>query len=190
MLNSLIGIIASSGGVTVSNSYESIATVTVGASSQANIDFTSIPSTYTHLQIRGIVRLAGASSNRFDYMRVGNGSIDTASNYSYHSLYGNGSSALVDAGASTSSMPIGNVTNAFQSASVFATFVIDILDYANTSKYKTIRSLVGFDNNGSGVVTFSSGNWRSTSAINTIRLFGSGEDTVQYSSFALYGIKG
>ena len=43
-------------------------------------------------------------------------------------------------------------------------------------------------NNGSGVVSFTSGNWRSTAAINTIRLFGSGENTVQYSSFALYGV--
>lgn len=177
------------GGYGAVGDFESIATVSLSAS-QANIDFTSIPQTYTHLQIRGILRLSGSSNNRFDYMRVGNTSLDTASNYSQHLIYGDGASALADAGVSTSSIPIGNVSNAYQTASVFAGFVIDILDYANTSKYKTVRTLVGFDNNGAGKITFSSGNWRSTSAIDTIRLFGSGEDTVQYSSFALYGIKG
>lgn len=177
------------GGYGAVGDFESIATVSVGGGGSTNIDFTSIPQTYTHLQIRGIVRLAGGSDNRFDYMRVGNGSVDSGTNYSAHLLYGNGASALADNTVSGSSIPLGNVATAFQTASVFACFVIDILDYANTSKYKTTRTLVGFDNNGSGKVTLGSGNWRSTSAIDTIRLFGSGEDTSQYSSFALYGVK-
>ena len=175
--------------VIMPGSYESIATVDVGSGGSANIDFTSIPTTYQHLQIRGMVRLASSSSNRWTYMRFGNGTIDTGTNYSVHGILGNGTSATIgEIGASTSSMPVGNVPTAAQSSSVFGTFVIDILDYADTNKYKTIRTLIGYDNNGSGVVSFTSGNWRSTAAINTIRLFGSGENTVQYSSFALYGV--
>jgi len=69
--------------------------------------------------------------------------------------------------------------------------VIDILDYANANKYKTIRSLSGTDyNNSNGRLFYSSGNWRSTSAVTTITLTNdSGTNFTQYSSFALYGVK-
>jgi hypothetical protein len=73
-------------------------------------------------------------------------------------------------------------------ASIFGAGIVDILDYANTNKYKTLRALAGVDFNGSGRVGLTSGLWQSTSAINAITLEGS--SFVQYSSFALYGIKG
>jgi hypothetical protein len=76
-------------------------------------------------------------------------------------------------------------------ANVFGTFIIDILDYANTSKYKTQRGLGGADLNGSGYISFNSGNWRNTNAITSISLTPLyGSQFAQYSSFALYGIKG
>ena len=70
---------------------------------------------------------------------------------------------------------------------IFGTFIVDILDYANTNKYKTMRALDGFDANGSGYAVLWSGNWRSTSAVSTITI--TGGTFAQYSSFALYGIK-
>jgi len=70
----------------------------------------------------------------------------------------------------------------------FNGFVIDILDYSNTSKYKTTRELSGQDRNGSGEIALWSGNWRSTLAITSIEFSNGTFD--QYSSFALYGIKG
>jgi hypothetical protein len=72
---------------------------------------------------------------------------------------------------------------------LFGTVIIDILDYANTNKYKTQRSLGGNDRNGAGYIDFSSGNWRNTNAITSIdikALYGTG--FAQYSHFALYGI--
>jgi hypothetical protein len=68
--------------------------------------------------------------------------------------------------------------------------ILDILDYADTNKFKTTRSLTGFDRNGAGSVSFNSGNWRSGSAITSIRLFAGNNAFAQYSSLALYGIKG
>jgi hypothetical protein len=168
-------------------SYESIASVDVGAGGSSSIDFTSIPSTYTHLQIRGLVRLSGANETRSFFCQVGNGTVATTG-YSEHALEGNGSTASASGNANGTEVRIGRTATAGHSASVFGVCVIDILDYADTNKFKTIRSLDGYDNNGSGAVSFTSGNWRSTAAINTIRLFGSGENTVQYSSFALYGV--
>jgi hypothetical protein len=65
------------------------------------------------------------------------------------------------------------------------------LDYANTNKYKTTRSIGGNDNNGSGFVSLISGLWLSTSAISNIEIIPlNGTLWTQYSHFALYGIKG
>jgi len=92
MLPSLIGVIASSGGAAAAaGDFESIATVTVGSGGASYAEFTSIPSTYTHLQIRTMAR-----GTRAD---VGDGLIlqfngDTASNYSSHYLYANGASVF------------------------------------------------------------------------------------------------
>ena len=175
-------------------SYESIATVTVGSGGATSIEFTSIPSTYTHLQIRGIAR-----SKRTDfsidqlYTRINS---DSGSNYSWHWLYGNGSSAGTDAGTSSTSMNLGwFATNASASVTnAFGGFVLDILDYANTNKYKTVRILCGNDLNGggspfTGTIVFASGLWRNTNAITSISFDPSESDFAQYSSFALYGIK-
>jgi len=174
-------------------SFESIATVTVGSGGASVIQFTSIPSTYTHLQIRGIAR-----GTRTDYAidqlytRI-NG--DTGSNYSWHWLSGNGSSAGTDAGSSSTSMNLGwFATNASASVTnAFGGFVLDILDYANTNKNKTLRILCGNDLNGggspyTGTMVFASGLWISPSAITSISFDPSAADFAQYSSFALYGV--
>lgn len=181
------GIIASSY-PRVSNSYESIATVTVGAGGSSSITFSSIPSTYKHLQIRGIGRTARANADDNAYIRFNS---DTGNNYAWHSLYGTGSSVTAYAVSTTNYAQILATSANSTTASVFNGSVIDILDYANTNKYKTVRALSGFDANGSGIIYFNSGLWQNTSAITTIDLAGiTGSNWSQYSSFALYGVKG
>ena len=172
------------------SSFESIATVTVGAGGSSAIEFTSIPSTFTHLQIRGI-----SKSNRTDdyadifTMRF-NG--DTGTNYAYHILNGNGANAGASSGTSTGS-PLSIMAPAnLSSSNIFGAAVVDILDYANTNKYKTSRILTAQDqNNSEGRLYFTSQLWQNTNAITSIKftsLYGTG--FLQYSSFALYGIKG
>jgi len=169
-----------------SGAYDSIATVTVGAGGASSIDFTSIPSTYTHLQIRGIAR-TNAGSDSQNYMRFNS---DTGSNYSTHFLYGYGENPVGAGGAaSTNYMSASAITSS--GTNVFTGFVMDVLDYANTNKNKTLRALSGNDTNGAGYVWFSSGNWRNTSAISSISIYNNGSNNfVQYSQFALFGIKG
>lgn len=159
--------------------YDSIATVTVGSGGASSITFNSIPSTYKHLQIRGIAQESGSQiSLRF------NG--DTGANYSFHNLSGFGT---VAAGAGTSQSQIFlNFYVAVSPSAPFA-FIIDVLDYADTNKYKTLRSLNGTDLNGDGVVELVSGSWRNTAAINSITIYDSGANLGQYSTFALYGVK-
>lgn len=176
----ILGILASSTRVAAGD-FESIATVTVGSGGAADVEFTSISATYTHLQIRAI---APGSNDSDIWMRFNS---DTGSNYAAHRIYGDGSS--VSAGANTTSTKIDTAARTSGSSSIPAPAVIDILDYANTNKYKTSRSLFGWDNNGSGYIMFSSGLWMSTSAITSIKLFPQVGSFQQYSHFALYGIK-
>ena len=179
-----------SGGVAATTvAYDSIATVTVGVLGAASVDFTSIPSTYTHLQIRGIARDARASAQDSMNIKYNN---DSGNNYvQYHELYGDGATAAAYLGATPAAfMSLDRIAGATAGASIFGAVVIDILDYTNTNKYKTQRWLGGSDQNGSGVVAFGSGLWMSTSAINQITLTGASANLSQYSSFALYGIKG
>jgi hypothetical protein len=183
MLNSLIGVIASSAGG-VPNSYESIATVTVGAGGSSTVTFSSIPSTYTHLQIRASYQDTSASGVQSQFLRI-NG--DSATNYDWHYIFGDGASVTANGAASVSSIFAGQVIT--PNNSNFATSIIDILDYKDTNKYKVTRGLYGNDQNGSGRILFTSGSWRSTSAITSIT-FTTGANYAQYSSFALYGIKG
>jgi hypothetical protein len=123
-------------------------------------------------------------------MQVGNGSIDTGSNYARHSLNGNGTNAAATALASYTQFNIyGYRVGGSTSAPTVG--IVDILDYANTSKNKTFRILSGMDNNGSGEIDFNSGLWANTAAITNIRIFSeSGANWSTTSSFALYGIKG
>ena len=180
-MTSILGIMASQiSGHLVTNSYESIATTVVGSGGASTITFSSIPSTYKHLQVRAIAQNNVGIDNL--QMRFNS---DSTSSYSWHALQGNGSTAGATGSATDTQMLMGRNTN----TTSFGAVVCDILDYTDTNKYKTIRSLSGYDNNGSGELWFWSGSWRKTNAVSTITLFVS--NTInQYSSFALYGIKG
>jgi hypothetical protein len=176
----------------VTNSYESIATVTVGGGGAATASFTSIPSTYKHLQIRAFLKSTySAGSGTHDlWLRFNS---DTGSNYAYHVLYGDGASAVALAGASQTKIVMPNSIPRQPDTSVFGGYVIDILDYANTSKNKTVRTLTGANNNSTATayrIALDSGLWTSTSAITQIDFLPESDSFAQYSSFALYGIKG
>jgi hypothetical protein len=161
-------------------SFESIQTVTVGSGGSSNISFNSIPSTYKHLQIRGLVSMAGDINIRF------NG--DTNTNYGLHFMYGAGGTPAASNGVSTA---YGYLAYGLFASSAFTPVITDILDYTNTNKYKVTRSLSGNDNNSSGGVMLASSFWQSTSAVTSITIYS--KDSVsfnQYSSLALYGIKG
>ena len=171
----------------VDGSYESIATVTSTGSAGA-MTFTSIPSTYKHLQIRGILRTNDTGSFNNQQMRFNS---DSGSNYAFHTFSGNGSTTSTSGSATqTSFNDFMRATSNSLTAGIFGVAIVDLLDYTNTNKYKTLRALQGADSNGDGIVGITSGVWMSTAAISTITINPSGGTAIQYSSFALYGIKG
>jgi hypothetical protein len=182
-LSPILGIIASQDYPRSTSSYESISTVTVGSGGQSTITFSSIPSTYKHLQIRAIAKSAGA----FTQGRVKVNS-DTSSVYTLHQITGNGSTVTSN-GYANEAGPVTIPIRMPDTASIFGVIVMDILDYQNTNKFKTIRTLGGADLNGSGSMILSSNLFRSTSAISQLDFDGNGENFAQYSQFALYGIK-
>ena len=169
----------------IPTSFESIATVTVGSGGAANIEFTSIPSTFQDLQIRLFVRPT-STSNGPVFMQCNS---DTGSNYTRHSIRTDGTTVFASGSSSQSSMYF-NGFNVYAGATDRPTVsIIDILDYKDTSKYKTVRTFAGLENNGSGEIGLYSGMWMNTNAITSIKLF----DNVNYGQYtraALYGVRG
>jgi hypothetical protein len=172
-----------------SSAYDSIATTTLSTAT-ASVTFNSIPATYTHLQIRATAR--GTSTVDSFVLRFNN---DTSiSNYNSHYLYGSGSAASGATQGVTSYMFVGSMPTSSSTANSFGATVIDILDYTSVNKTKVTRSLTGQDNSGSGGMVVFGGIWfnSSLSAVTRIDIFpnASTGNFAQYSSFALYGIKG
>jgi hypothetical protein len=181
----ILGIIASSQqGASVVGDYESIATAN-GTGASGVITFSSIPSIYQHLQIRWIDKSSGSGSYNFL-----NFNSDTGSNYANHYLYGDGADDLAGADTTQTKINLYGSLVTSSAANVYAAHVVDILDYANTNKYKTVRALGGQDSNGSGVIFLSSGLWQSTAAINSLTITANTDNFTTASQFALYGLKG
>lgn len=173
------------------SAYESIATTAVGAGGTSSISFTSIPSTYKHLQLRMINR-SSTSGTGSDWVVASFNGDTTASNYSWHYLAGDNAAPSAGSSTTASGLRIGLQWSSTAAASgIFHGAVVDILDYQDTNKYKTMRALCG-SNTDSGTYNdvFSlSGNWHSSSAVNSITIT-SNWTLGQYSHVALYGIKG
>lgn len=148
--------------------------------SSTSLTFSGIPSTYKHLQIRGIAYDGIGNPLQIQF----NG--DTGSNYAYHRLQGTGSTASTGAASTTE---INFVGYAAAAASNYGSSIIDIHDYSSTSKYKTSRAMMGYEANGSGLILLNSGLWMNTSAITSITILASSALS-SLSTFALYGMVG
>ena len=157
------------------STYTPIATTTLG-SAQSSVTFSSISGSYTDLVLITSAKHTGANDGEINVQYNG----DTGNNYSVTMLYGSGSSA--------GSIRASNV--AYTSADrvndqSFSAGVTSILNYANTTTYKT---LISRGNDTSYAIAYA-GLWRSTSAINQIKLTASGGTTfTSGSTFTLYGI--
>jgi len=177
-------------GVFETGSFNSIASV-IGDGSSSTITFSSIPSTYQHLQLRfqGRIALAGGGSVYNAVIRFNS---DTGSNYTWHAIRGTGSSALGYGSASNDKITVDSVfPDANVTANVFATAIVDIHDYVSTSKNKTVRAFSGYDTNSAGNVWLQSGVWLNTNAITSITITNNATSNfVAGSVFSLYGIKG
>lgn len=179
-------------GAAAGPAFESIASAS-GTGSSDTITFSSIPSTYQYLQIRMVGKgtSTGSAGTNDAFLTFNN---DTGTNYVYHALYGDGSSAGVDAATSQSSIRISRVVASSNAANnnIRGFSIFDIHDYASTTKNKTVRNISGTDTNGvaSSEMWLTSGLWINTSAINSITIKSTGTGSWATSTvISLYGIK-
>jgi hypothetical protein len=187
MIGAITAGLFSAGTPAETNSYESIATVTVGSGGSSSVSFSSIASTYKHLQVRVMAKQTGAGATQPLLFRLNS----ATGSYGVHNVRGNGSSASASGFANEADIFLQDqLASSSQSTQIHSVFVIDILDYQNTNKNKTVKVLGGFDANGSGMVALNSALLQSTSAVSTITFTANSGNLAEFSSFALYGIKG
>jgi hypothetical protein len=159
--------------------YIQIATVTVGAGGAANIQFTSIPSTYTDLCLTASLR--GDVGNNYGQVII-NGS---SSGYTRKTLLGNGSGAT--SGSFTSEY-FNTVNPSTATASVFSNVEFYFSNYAGSTNKSVSVSAVTENNATSAATLMQAVLWANTAAITSLSLTQDGGNFVQYSTATLYGI--
>ena len=178
---------AGAGGGGAAGSYDLISsTILTGSQASITFDTTGLGSTYKHLQIRLTARTSDPAAVDALLMRFNS---DTGTNYNDHALFGNGSTVASAATSNGSFVPLGLVAAANANSGLFGAVVTDILDFASTSKFKTVRSLSGVLS--TVFVQLRSAAWRNTSAITSIQIYPNlGANLLTGTRVSLYGIKG
>jgi hypothetical protein len=181
-MSPILGILASANYPRSTNSYESIATAT--GSGVSSFTFSSIPSTYQHLQIRLYIPNCSTAPGNVWYYPNG----DSTANKTLHELNGTGAAAVA---AAVTGLPWNRICYQGFANSYPLVSVTDILDYSNANKYKTTRALWGNDlNSTNSYVALTSGYSPITAAFTSLTI---GRDSGNFptgTSVALYGIKG
>jgi hypothetical protein len=181
-------------GLAFLSSYESIQTVYLSDNNASTIDFTNIPQTFTHLELR--YSAASDRTNNFlddVQVRFGNGSVDTGGNYNYRTFgfEGSGGGAFRTqttggAGFMQSGLCVGGVSYS-NGIGIFT-----IPNYASTNVFKSLYGPTGFTTNSNEQTNrfgLFQGGWASTNSITNIRLTLANSNWLRYSHFALYGLK-
>lgn len=165
------------------STYTPITSTTLG-SDTATVTLSSIPSTYTDLRLVVSSRADGAyNSNGIDTFAYFNS--NQSSIYSYTQVYGTGSVAGSNRGTNQTYSYVG-VTSDTNSGGDWPMFTVDIMNYANTSTYKTVLAKALSP---TGNVMARVSVWRSTAAISSISFYN--ELSLNFkagSTFNLYGI--
>lgn len=170
-------------------SFYKIQTITL-TSTQASIDFTSIPSTYDHLVILNNTRRNSSSGTGSGSIQF-NGDTNTSGNYRHLQMSANSNPGTQTYAAATSYLELFNVGNSTDTANSFPQNTIYIWNYSNTDYVKFANSHGSqFNPGGNSYQTMYAGNWGGTAAITSIKMFPtSGASLIAGSSATLYGIK-
>jgi hypothetical protein len=181
-----LGLLSQGGGGAAASGFELIETQLI-SSTTSSLTFSSIPSSYKHLQIRGIGRSSVAGDTGGFGMQL---NADAGSNYTFHAITGDGSSVASLAQTARTNAAVGLMTASGSTTDSFGVLILDILDYTNTNKNKTLRSLTGKQSTGS-LLRLASGAWLNTSAVSSITFLDTvGGSFVAGTRFSLYGIGG
>ena len=167
---------------------EAIATTYLEADA-ASVTFSSIPTTYEHLQVRGSHRAAGSSGGQAFYIEL---NATAGTGYSSHTMVGANTNALGQSTTGEAYIKIyDGIHGVFAETAEYATIILDVLDYRNANKNTTVQLFMqdaltyGTDSR----MTFGSGSWDSTDAITQIKFTPSNGNIVRGSEYTLYGIQ-
>ena len=166
------------------NTFELIASSTVGAGGASSISFSSIPATYTDLSLFISMRTSQAGSN-FTGSLTFNGS---STSYSGRRLYGNGATAASGT-SGTTYVYIGEVNGSSTTSNTFTNINLYIPNYASSNNKSVSIDAVYETNATTAYAQLISSLWSNSSAISSISFNAENYTLVQYSSAYLYGVK-
>jgi hypothetical protein len=167
----------------MANTFELIASSTVGSGGAASIEFTSIPATYTDL----CLKLSGRTSSTgsiYEWVYIKFNSSTTG--YSYRLLQGNGSSA---ASYNNTTQYAGDITDGTATASTFGNYEVYIPNYAGSTNKSFSVDAVTENNGTTAVADLVAGLWSNSAAITAVNFTPRNGSFVQYSTAYLYGVK-
>ena len=165
----------------------------------ASFDFTSIPSTYEHLQMRGTLRYSGAINSTTPYFKINNTATGaTGVEYTVQNIRGNGSSAYLSMSVAQDfcwwySVPaLQNSTSLYgEQAQHYGTWEMTVFDYANASKTALCMVRCGMNSVTASYNTAGWGcfMWESNNAVDQLTVYTPGSNWFRGSYMNLYGIK-
>lgn len=166
------------------NTFELIASSTVGLLGAASIDFTSIPNSYTDLCLKISVRSnRAASAWDNSQLKINNSTVNMTNRF----VRGNGSAA---ASGTLTAFYIGDIPASLSTSNTFANQEIYIPNYAGSNNKSGSVDSAGEDNNSTAYLYLTANLWSQTTAINQLTVFsGNLDNFVQYSTAYLYGVK-
>jgi hypothetical protein len=166
----------------MANTFELIASSTVGSGGAATISFSSIPSTFTDL----CVKFSARDNSSYIANNIALSFNGSTSSFSVRNLYGNGSSAL----SGTSSNQAGLAAAANATSNTFSNSEFYIPNYAGSTNKSYSADTVSENNATEAYDWFNAGLWSNTAAITSITITAGSSATFQnYSNFYLYGVK-
>jgi hypothetical protein len=171
------------------NTFIKIASITVGSGGAANIDFTSIPQTYTDLMV--VHSMRGANSGTISTVDVTFN--NSTSGYNNRSIFGTSTGVQPYAYLNLQYLWGGYYQGNGTTANTFGNGQIYIPNYANSTLAKTILIDQVSENNSTSenavFTTINGGLWNNTAAITSVKLKNEYGDWLEHSTATLYGIK-
>jgi hypothetical protein len=140
---------------------------------------------YKHLKLVTSVRTDRADVDDWVSLRFNS----ATSGYAWRTVGGNGSTAVTGSTLPASYLRAARASGATAASNLFGCSEVDILDFANSFKNKTIQSLTGVIVSGFTTVSADSGIWFSTAPITSITLYPSyGSNFAAGSRVSIYGV--
>jgi hypothetical protein len=188
MTLSALGIFSAAGVGGFSSDYELISTQVLGtAVATVSFDVSGLGSTYRHLQLRMVTRQTGSFGLVSSTVQFNS---DTSAVYAWHRLFGQSPTAVIgQASINQNNFLISGVPDSAQAANAFGGAIVDLFDFASTTKFKTAKALAGASAT-NGEIHMQSGLYRSTNAITSIGITAQSTNHAIGSRFSIYGMRG